>query len=92
MNSDRAGFLAKRAEKTQIKMIRRSKVFKDRIKGILSSIEETSKEGKNKITITYMENCKTDIEIRRFLRERKFDTSPGYDGPNSMRIEWYGRN
>ena len=86
--SERAEYLLEQTAKFDAKKVRQSDVFKKRLQVILESIEDASKAGKNRIIITHMENCHTDAEIRKELRERNFETSYECDGPNSLRIRW----
>lgn len=86
--SEWAEYLLEQSAKFDAKKVRQSEVFKNRLKVILESIEDASKAGKNRLVITHMENCHTDVEIRKELRERNFETSSVCDGPNSLRIRW----
>lgn len=86
--SERAECLLEKSTKCDAKKVRQSEVFKNRLKVILESIEDVSKAGKNRLVITYMENCHTDRQIRAVLRERDFETFADFDGSNSLRILW----
>ena len=86
--SERAEYLLKQSDKINTKKVKQSEVFRNRLKVILEAIEDASKAGKNRITITSVKNCHTDKVIREALYERKFETFMEFDGPNSLLIKW----
>lgn len=86
--SYQAEYLLERSAKFNSKKIRRSKVFKNRLKIILEIIEDAAKKGEESITITYLDNCHTDLEMRNILNEKGFHTYVNFDGINSLRIKW----
>lgn len=91
-SSDWAEHLTAKKDKYKVKQVRRSDVFKKRLQAILDSIEEKSKEKRNRIVVTSMGNCNTDKEIRKVLRERGFDTDFEYEGDNSLTIRWKNKS
>lgn len=75
-------------ERREIKNVKKSKVFKDRLQSILKSIEDATREKRNSLTVAYFSNCKTDNAIRQELERRKFDTRTSWEDKNSMTILW----
>lgn len=67
--------------------LRKSKVFKRRLKNIVNSIKEESKKGNQCLEIAYFQNCETDNEIYRELDYRNFKLDRHYQ-ENTMKIYW----
>lgn len=67
--------------------LRKSKVFKRRLKNIVNSIKEESQKGNRCLEIAYFQNCETDNEIYRELDCRNFRLDRHYQ-ENTMKIYW----
>ena len=91
MVRDRASYILERTAKYDSKKIRQSEVFKNRLNLILKSIEDAAKSGQNRLVIISMDNCHTDLEIRKALSERDFKVRADYEGPHTLRIRWTDR-
>jgi hypothetical protein len=70
------------------KVIRKSKVYKERLSTILKSINEASSEGKCSIEVMFLMNCPTDEEIRQELNKKFFKTSFPWNKKRTMKIQW----
>jgi predicted PurR-regulated permease PerM len=87
-SSQRAEQAENSARSFRHRQIRRTKAFRERLAAILDSIEESSQNGKNNLTVTYVNGCWTDEAIYHELVKRKFRVNRNYMENNSMRITW----